>query len=190
MVYVFILTMKKVLFEIKIDENLSLVIPSPSCTQEIFNLIDADREHLRTWLPWVDSTTTSEDTRKNLCERIEKFEKKEQASFYGTLDGKFVASVGFISLKDGEGEIGYWLLSQYGGKGLMTTFVRACVDYGFEELNLNKIVIKCAEGNTKSAGIPKRLDFTQSEEVEEKRIRNGGEHSTIVFTLDKSGWQK
>jgi ribosomal-protein-serine acetyltransferase len=182
--------MKKVLFEIKINDELSLVIPNLNSAPKIFSLIDADRNHLRTWLPWVDSTITVEDTRKNLSERIEKFQKKEQASFYGTLNGDFVASVGFISLKDDEGEIGYWLLSQFGGKGLMTTFVKACVDYGFGELSLNRIVIKCAEGNSKSANIPKRLGFTQSEEPEGKRIRNGAEHDTIVFTLKKEDWCK
>ena len=177
--------MKKVLFEIKINDELSLVIPNLNSAPEIFSLIDADRSHLRDWLPWVDSTVTAEDTRKNLSERIEGFQKKEQASFYGTLNGAFVASVGFISLKDNEGEIGYWLLSQYRGRGLMTDFVRACIEYGFKELNLNRIVIKCAEGNIKSANIPKRLGFIQNEEFEEKRIRNDSEHNTIVFTLNK-----
>jgi ribosomal-protein-serine acetyltransferase len=182
--------MKTVLFETKINDKLSLVIPNLNCAPEIFNLIDADRDHLRAWLPWVDSTITAEDTRKNLSKRIKGFQKKEQASFYGTLNGDFVASVGFISLKDNEGEIGYWLLSQHGGKGLMTTFVKACIDYGFKDLNLNKIVIKCAEENSKSANIPKRLCFTQTEEPEGKRTRNGSEHDTIVFTLNKEAWCK
>jgi len=70
----------------------------------------------------------------------------------------------------------------------MTKFVKACIDYGFEELNLNRIVIKCAEGNLKSANIPKRLGFTQAEKPEGKRVRNNEEHDTIVFTLDKESW--
>lgn len=182
--------MKPVLFKIKIDEALSLVIPHPSCASEIFSLIDKDRDHLKTWLPWVDSTTTEEDTRKNIFDRIEGFKSKKQASFYGTLNEEFVASVGFISFNDSEGEIGYWLLSEYGGRGLMTSFVKACIRYGFNELNLNKIVIKCAEGNTKSAGIPRRLGFTQSKESEPKRIRNGGEYPTLIFTLTRNDWCK
>ncbi len=48
--------MKKVLFEIKINDELSLVIPNLNSAPEIFSLIDADRSHLRDWLPWVDST--------------------------------------------------------------------------------------------------------------------------------------
>lgn len=180
--------MKAVLFEIKIDENLSLVIPDLVNAPGIFSLIDKDREHLRTWLPWVDSTTTADDTRKNLTERIEGFNQKKQASFYGTLNGEIVASAGFISLEDGVGEIGYWLLSNYSGRGLMASFVKKCVEYGFGELGLKKVVIKCAEGNSKSAAIPKRLGFIQNERIETKRIRNGNEHHTLIFILDKSDW--
>jgi len=68
--------MKTVLFKIKINNDLSLVIPSLACAPEIFDLIDKDRDHLRAWLPWVDSTVTAEDTRKNLSERIEGFQSK------------------------------------------------------------------------------------------------------------------
>ncbi len=182
--------MKSVIFKIKIDDSLSLVMPHPESASIIFNLIDKDRDHLRTWLPWVDSTTSIEDTRKNLIERIESFKQKKQASFYGTWNGEFVASVGFVSIIDGEGEIGYWLLSNFGGHGLMTTYVKACIEYGFKILNLKKIIIKCAEGNAKSAAIPKRLGFSKCEKAETKLIRNNSEHHTLIFTLNKSDWCK
>jgi len=175
-------------FELKIDDTLSLVLPPLQAASEIFNLIDADKDHLRTWLPWVDSVTIPADTCKNLADRIEDFQTKKQAAFYGTVDGEYAASVGFISLIDGVGEIGYWLFSYHSGRGLMTTFVKKCIEYGFEELNLNQIVIKCAEGNVKSAAIPQRLGFTQCNETEPARIRNGTDHNTLVFTLDRNQW--
>jgi ribosomal-protein-serine acetyltransferase len=182
--------MSKYIFEKQIDEGLALVIPDVNCAQEIFGLIDKDRDHLRPWLPWVDVTLTVEDTRKNLSERIEVFSKREQAPFYGTLNGEFVASVGFVILSDSEGEIGYWLLSKYSGRGLMTTFVKGCIDYGFDELGLNKIVIKCAEGNVKSSAIPERLGFTQNAKTEVTPDGNGRQYTTLIFTLDLKDWSK
>lgn len=173
-------------FEIKMSDELSLVLPQTSAATEIFRLIDKDREHLHEWLPWVDTTKTDSDTLKNLKARINGFEKKESTCFFGTLLGEFVASVGFISLIDGVGEIGYWLLSNHNGRGLMTSYVRACVEYGFEALDLKRVVIKCAEGNLKSAAIPQRLGF----KLHEKVPRTDGRHTTLVFTLEKEDWEK
>lgn len=182
--------MRTSLFELQIDEHLSLVIPDESCASEIYYLIDNDRDHLRPWLPWVDSTQSIDDTRKNIADRIKTFNEKKQASFYGTLDGEFVASVGFVSLKDSVGEIGYWLLSGYQGQGLMTIFVKACIEYGFDQLGLDTIIIKCAEGNSKSAGIPVRLGFTQAETTETTRVSSGVEHHTLIFRLERTEWKK
>jgi ribosomal-protein-serine acetyltransferase len=98
--------------------------------------------------------------------------------------------VGFISLDDSDGEIGYWLLSKYEGRGLMTIFVKACIDYGFDKLNLSKIIIKCAEKNARSSAVPKRLGFVQSEKSVLDSIKNGNRHKTLVFTLNKNNWSK
>ncbi len=68
----------------------------------------------------------------------------------------------------------------------MTRFVEACIKYGFDKLNLDRIVIKCDEKNIKSGAIPKRLGFTQVEKPEGKSIRNGSEPNMIVFTRNRS----
>ncbi len=181
---------KRMKFELKITDKLSLVIPKIEDSQDIFNAIDTDRNHLKEWLPWVDKTISIKDTEENILKRIDEFEKKEAASFYIVYENQFIASVGFISLDtiNKQGEIGYWILSGFQGKGLMTECVRACIKYGFEELNLNKIVIKCSSENIKSAAIPKRLGFTLEGTLRQERIRNGTFHDTLVFGLLKSDW--
>jgi RimJ/RimL family protein N-acetyltransferase len=56
--------------------------------------------------------------------------------------------------------LGYWLGKGYEGSGLMTKSVRACVNHNIVELDLNRVEIRAAEENTKSA-IPERLNFTK-----------------------------
>ena len=180
--------MKSVLFEIKVDEDRSLVLPELDEAEHIFSLIDRDRKHLEVWLPWVAHTHGPQDTRDNLIQRIESFRDKTQASFYGTYKGDIIASVGFVSLEGGEGEIGYWLLSEHQGKGHITTFVKACVDYGFKELGLERIVIKCADKNVGSAAVAERLGFALSYEEEPDRERGGVMYPTLVYMLDKSDY--
>jgi ribosomal-protein-serine acetyltransferase len=177
-------------FELEINDKLSLVIPKTEAAQEIFVAIDKDRKHLAEWLPWVARTVSAKDTEANLAERIDKFEKKEAASFYAVYDNRFIASVGFSSLDsvNRKGEIGYWIFSNFQGKGLMTECVKACIKYGFEELNLNKIIIRCSSRNIKSAAIPKRLGFMLEGALREDKVRNGAFDGTLVFGLLKSEW--
>jgi len=176
------------IFEYKINEKLSLVIPEQEDSKDIFTVVNKDREHLKKWLSWVDKTTSIKDIEINNLERIEKFHKKEAASFYAVYENRFIASVGFISLDNAnrKGEIGYWILSDFQGKGLMTECVKACIKYGFEQLNLNRIIIKCASENVRSAAIPKRLGFTLEGTLRQDRIVNEIFYDTLIFSLLKN----
>ena len=172
-------------FELKIDEHLTLKIPREEEAEDMYAAIDKDRVHLREWLPWVDFTNSPEDSRNNIIKRKEQFENKESASFIAYYDGKIAASVGYISfdLKNKNGEIGYWLLSEYEGRGIMTECVKACIKYGFETIGLHRIVIKCDERNAKSANIPKRLGFTLEGTLRDNAVTKNGFRNTLIFGL-------
>ena len=46
------------LFRKPIDERSYLALLEHRHAQEMIDLINANREHLRQWLPWVDATTS------------------------------------------------------------------------------------------------------------------------------------
>lgn len=57
-------------------------------------------------------------------------------------DGEEVYGAGGINdidKKNRKGEIGFWLLPEYWGKGFMKEAMNAIIDYGFEEMNLHRI---------------------------------------------------
>ena len=64
-----------------------------------------------------------------------------------------------ISKANRIGHIGYWLGEEYSGRGIMTRAVRALTDHGFATLELNRITIAAAVGNTKSRAIAERCGF-------------------------------
>ena len=185
-------TIIKMDFELKINEKLSLKIPKLEDAGEMFIVIDKDRAHLSKWLAWVNKTISPKNTEENIKKRIEEFNIKKSASFYIYYENKCIGSVGFISLDNinKEGEIGYWISSSFEGKGLMTLSVEASIKYGFEELDLNRIVIKCSSENMRSYAIPKRLSFILEGTLRQDRIENGAYSDTLVFGLLKSEWNK
>ncbi len=179
-------------FEIKINDKLSLKMPTMEDSQEIYKVVDKDRNHLKKWLAWVDKTTSVKNIEDNTTERIEKFAKKEAASFYARYEDKWIASVGFISIDDTNkrGEIGYWLSSEFEGRGLMTECVKASINYGFNDLGLHRILIRCSVNNLKSAAIPKRLGFILEGTSREDHKTEDDFEDTFMWSILEGEWKE
>src|SRR5574343_1890713 len=138
--------------EIKVNDKISLKLRKEEDAQVFFEIVDRNREEFRKWVPWSDLTVSSEDTKKFIIKCQEEFKDKKAADFGVLYEGKWVGSMGFHTIKiDHEwAEIGYWLDGDYVGRGIMTECVKAMINYGFNELNLHRIQIRCDSINTKS----------------------------------------
>ncbi len=178
------------IFEIKINEKLSLKLRQTNDAEEIFVLTDKNRKYLRPWLPWVDKTLTPEDTKHYIEGEIENFKNKTGADFGIWYEGKWVGSMGYhsINISDKKAAIGYWLGEEFTGKGIMTECVKAIIKYGFEELGLNRIEIECSTLNEKSRAIPERLGFTMEGKLRQGHIVNGVATDDYMFSLLKGEW--
>lgn len=152
----------------KIDEDLSLKIPELSDAEEFFQLTDTSREYLREWLPWLDGTTTTEDTKGFLKYALLNYAQQKSLTTIILFKGEIAGTAGFnrIDWSNGIAYIGYWLGHEFQGNGIMTRVVEALTDYAFNEMKLNKVEIRAASENQKSRSIPERLGY-----VREGRIR-------------------
>ncbi|MBK8552679.1 MAG: GNAT family N-acetyltransferase [Ignavibacteria bacterium] len=103
---------------------------------------------------------------------------------------KICGMVGLVSTDNQtkKTEIGYWLSSMHTGKGIMTKSCKALVEYCFNNLNLNKILIRCATGNKASIGIPERLNFQKGRSLRDDTVINGKFEDLILFTLLRKEW--
>lgn len=144
-----------------VAEGLFLKTREPEDAEALFSLVDKNRASLRTWLLWVDSTVSVDDTRKYIDECLTHFTQKTKIDFGIWHQGILVGSVGMFDIRpiNQSAEIGYWLSREYMGKGIMTRCVERLVDYGFDNMQLNRIRIRCAGVNLQSAKVPQRLGF-------------------------------
>jgi len=56
--------------EIEVDEQLTLRQLHLDEAEQLFKLIDKDRDYLKKWLPWVDSTESPKDSEKFISDKI------------------------------------------------------------------------------------------------------------------------
>lgn len=165
---------------IRINKDLILKELELSDAEYIFKAIDSQREYLGKWLPFVEFTKSVKDSLDYVNSVVTMPEGCKEWQFSVFCGGDFAGLVGFkgtdrLNMKS---EIGYWLKEEFQHRGIMTESVRALIKFGFSELDLNRIQIKCAPENVKSNKIPQRLGFTlegierESEFVKEGVFRN------------------
>jgi ribosomal-protein-serine acetyltransferase len=128
----------------------------------IFRIIDAERETLKEWLPFVSYTRHAGDTMAFIRSLSEGPIERRELVFTIQYQGKIIGLIGLkgIDWTNSKTEIGYWLSEKYQGRGIVTKSCKRLVSFAFEGLKLNRIQIKAATNNHKSQQIPKRLGFT------------------------------
>jgi ribosomal-protein-serine acetyltransferase len=129
----------------------------------LFALIDANRAHLRQWLPWVDHEQSVEAARTFL-RAAQRQLADNRGGQYGIWHRDQLAGVigqHPIDWENRAGALGYWLGAAHEGRGLMTRACRALVTHAFRDLGLHRVEIRAAPANRRSRAIPERLGFRQ-----------------------------
>jgi len=160
---------------------------------KLYQLIDKNRVHIGEWLIWVDKTKSVEDVEKMIQEYNERREKGEGLNFGIWYQAKLIGVISFayIDKERRKAGIAYWLDNDYQGKGIITKSCKYLIEYGFNNLNLHRIEISCAEGNSKSRAIPKRLGFTEEGIFKESELIRGGKLvDNHYYALLKQDWKK
>jgi ribosomal-protein-serine acetyltransferase len=158
----------------------------------VFAAVSREREGLREWLPWVDATLTEDDVLAFIRSSLEQFAANNGFAAGIWNHDSYIGNIGThkIDWLNRKVEIGYWLSQSFQGRGLVTEASRTVVTHALGELDLNRVEIHCAAGNTKSAAIPRRLGFTLEGTIREGQLLNGRYHDILLFSMLKREWAK
>jgi len=145
----------------KIEDDIELRLLEERHAEELFTLMNLNRQYLREWLPWLDNNRSIEDTEEFLRDSLEQFRINNGFQCGIWFQGELAGVIGYhkIDWVNRATSIGYWLGARFQGMGLMTKVCRVLIDYAFNELRLNRVEIRCAVENKKSRAIPERLGF-------------------------------
>jgi len=101
---------------------------------------------------WYGTPRSSlEENRAKLERQLEHHEQHGYGMWAVELGGETIGAAGLQHLEGGpEVEVGYRLLKTHWGNGYATESARASIDYGFEEVGLDRIVAVALETNLPS----------------------------------------
>ncbi|GEM03654.1 ribosomal-protein-L7/L12-serine acetyltransferase [Halolactibacillus miurensis] len=175
-----------------IDDRIELRPLTVFHTEPLYRLIQDSRNHLRDFLIFVEFTTKEDHTRKFVEETVITNAKLESFVSVIYVDDCVAGLVGFNELdqQNKRAEIGYWLGEAYIGQGVMTKAAKAIIQYGFNELGLNRMDLKAAVNNHKSRGIAKRLGFKEEGIIREAEWMHDGYLDHVHYGLLKSDYDE
>ena len=97
--------------------------------------------------------------------------------------------VGCVIIEEREGifnvdaEIGYLMLPEYTGRGLMTAAVRETCALAFQTLPLARITGRCAAGNAASCRVLEKAGFQQEGRLRNALKKNGVMQDILLYGL-------
>ena len=95
-------------------------------------------------------------------------------------ENKFIGFAGLKYLDDlDEVDLGYRFMQAYWGKGIATEAAQACVNLGFNTLDLKKLIAMVLPDNTRSIRVLEKLRFEFEKEIIE------GEQLAKIYALHK-----
>ena len=155
------LTKKYVPIILEVDSEIKLKQIELSDAKDVFATIDTQRKYLGEWLPFVAYTHSVENPIKYIQTTLQASKEKCKYVFVIKYINTFAGIIGFkdSDIANKKIEIGYWLSESLQKKGIMRRCVNKILDFGFNDLEFNRIQIKCAVGNKKSVNIPKFFNF-------------------------------
>jgi ribosomal-protein-serine acetyltransferase len=118
--------------------------------------------HLRPWIPWALQDYTRDSAIAFITDSRQLWTTGDRYDYAVVVNDELAGGCG-LHRRIGEGglEIGYWLHPAYTGQGIATEAVTALTALAFALPDIDHLQIWHDAANTASAGIPRRLGFTE-----------------------------
>jgi ribosomal-protein-serine acetyltransferase len=161
-----------------------------SDAEEVFAVVERNYNHLKPFMHWATPDYSLESARDFIEKSIESTAARKGLGFGIFEKGCFIGSVGFVKFdwNARKTEIGYWIDQAEEGKGIISAACRVLIEYVFVELHLNRVEIRCAASNLRSAAIPERLGFRIEGVLRQAEFRDGQLHDFKIYGLLADEW--
>lgn len=176
---------------IHIDEHVLLRPYEAGEAEELFAVINANRQHMGAWLGWVAGTTRPEHSLEFIEQSRRQIHEQQALSLGIFYDGRIIGGAGMYDWQQDIklAQLGYWIARDYEGQGIVRRSVAGLVSYLFDVAGLNKMEIRYAPANKRSGYVAERLGFRVEGVLRQSSLRNGMPEDLVVTGLLRSEWR-
>ena len=174
-----------------VDDELNLELATKYIANDIFKIIDKNRDNLKSYFNWLDSVKETNDTKEYIKEQLENLAYGKAIYMAIRYKGKIVGVIDFNYINEHRktAEIGYFLDKDYRGKGIIRKAVKELLNMAFNIMDMNKVIIRCATNNPKSCNVAKSLGFKLEGTLREFEEINGTFIDLNIFSILKKEYE-
>jgi len=177
------------MFSLRLARGVELRMLEPWHAEELFALVDRNRERLREWLPWVDATQSADDTLKFIRDSLKRHAENGDIVVGVWAGRKLAGTVGLHIRGEARAMLGYWLGKDFEGRGLVTSACGALVDHAFRHLKVERVEIFAEPRNARSRAVPGRLGFRREGTLRHVARLNDRFIDHDVYSLLREEWE-
>jgi ribosomal-protein-serine acetyltransferase len=174
--------------ELELGDGIHLRAPQTSDAEAVCELVSRNYSHLRTFMEWAKPDYSIDDARQWIDRDIG---NAHAMNFLICRGGEILGTIGFASFDRDANvtEIGYWIDAGEQGKGIVSRAARRLVDIAFTDLGMNRVQIRCAADNLRSAAIPEKLGFKLEGVQRQHVFRDGKIYDFRIYGLLRAEWK-
>lgn len=175
---------------INADEFIQLELVNETHAEPLFNLVIANRNELSEWLPWVSNVKSVDFLINFINGSKSRNAKGIEFAYVIYYQDKIAGRIGVYDIDEWnkKGSIGYWLGADFQGMGIVTKSCEALINFCFNNLNLNRLEIKCGTENKKSQFIPERLGFVKEGIARQAELHGNKFIDLNIYSMLKDEW--
>lgn len=176
------------IINLNIDSQLELRSARPEHAQAFADLIISNHDSFRQYLPAVTRVDSLEVAQEHMAHCMKEAEALELLEVHIFFEDQLCGAIrlNYFEHHNKKVALGYLLDSAHQGKGLVGKSARAMIDFAFNELNLNRIELRCVPENQASVKVAERLGFIREGHLRQAEMLDHGLADQYVYSLLKS----
>jgi ribosomal-protein-serine acetyltransferase len=173
------------MFSVALDDTADLRPLEPHQSLLFLTLIEREREHLGTWLPWGAEIDTEEKARAFVQRYADRQAADQGRACAIWLDGEMVGGALFrtFDTKSGNCELGVWLAVHATGRGLISKACNILIDWAFHERGMFRVEWHVASGNALSIRVAERLGMQRDGVLRQAYPYRDSRHDEEIWSL-------
>lgn len=176
----------------RVEDQIELREFLPEDAEAVFDAVSSNFHHLQPFMLWATPDYSLESAKTFIAQSLRQRAERESLGLGIFRGDRLIGAIGFVNFdwQAMRAEIGYWISQDEEGKGIISSACRTLIDFAFNELDLNRIEIRCSAENARSAAVPKRLGFQKEGHLRQSEFRNGRLHDFEIYGLLASEWKQ